>query len=253
MARPPLACFVRIVGAALLTGLVACSDSTGPGPSSFAQPAGDSVFVGRSFGIVSLSTFDHSVITAAPYKWSSSDPAVAVVDAAGTVFGLGTGRAIITAELDGHRNSLAIRIVAFRADGGAQFDAAAKGSGQNCALQTSGALYCRSVWAVESLAGFAPLGGSIQFTSLSTALSHACGLTAAGVMYCWGNNASGALATRSTSVFDTPVPMAVAGSVRFLSVTAGGLGTTADFTCGINRADSVAYCADHNGDDQTAV
>ena len=63
---------------------------------------------------------------------------------------------------------------------------------------------------------------------------HSCGITTAGVAYCWGDNGLGQLGTGTTNMSRTPV--AVAGSLRFAAISAG-----ADYTCGLTMG-SVAYC-----------
>ena len=85
-----------------------------------------------------------------------------------------------------------------------------------------------------------PVAGGLTFTSISTGSAgsdrppHACGLTASGTAYCWGNNTLGALG--NGTITSSAVPVAVAGGHVFESVSVG-----ADFTCGIVRG-AGAYC-----------
>src|SRR2546428_7623783 len=75
----------------------------------------------------------------------------------------------------------------------------------------------------------------------ATALSagpHDC-VVIGGAAYCWGANASGQLGDGSTMDSKTPVP--VAGGLRFLAVSTGGLGVELDHTCGAT-SEGVAYC-----------
>jgi alpha-tubulin suppressor-like RCC1 family protein len=85
-----------------------------------------------------------------------------------------------------------------------------------------------------------PVEGGLTFTSISTSSAasdrppHACGLTASGTAYCWGNNALGALG--NGTMRSSAVPVAVAGGHVFESISVG-----ADFTCGIVRG-AGAHC-----------
>lgn len=80
-------------------------------------------------------------------------------------------------------------------------------------------------------------GAGLSFVALTAGERHACGLTAAGAAYCWGDNYFGQLgggAGITASSSTTPVP--VAGGLAFRSLAAGVY-----FTCGVT-ADGTAYC-----------
>jgi alpha-tubulin suppressor-like RCC1 family protein len=79
-----------------------------------------------------------------------------------------------------------------------------------------------------------PVAAEIVFTSLSTGYSHACGVTRAGAVYCWGDNEKGQLGDGSTT--SSRKPVRVASVMMFRSVSAGLL-----HTCGI-AIDGRAYC-----------
>jgi alpha-tubulin suppressor-like RCC1 family protein len=71
------------------------------------------------------------------------------------------------------------------------------------------------------------VAGSHKFAHVSTDDDHACGLTAAGAVWCWGYSENGD---------GTPtVPALVAGSITFTSITIGGR------NCGM-ATDGMAYC-----------
>jgi alpha-tubulin suppressor-like RCC1 family protein len=73
------------------------------------------------------------------------------------------------------------------------------------------------------------------FVQVSPGGAHTCGLTAAGVIWCWGNNATGQLGDGTTTNRLTPVVVR-AGALRFHHVTA------ADYhTCALTT-DARAYC-----------
>jgi alpha-tubulin suppressor-like RCC1 family protein len=69
---------------------------------------------------------------------------------------------------------------------------------------------------------------------VSTGKYYACGLTAAGAAYCWGNNAHGELGNGTTTSSNVPVP--VSGGLSFASISAGYF-----YTCGVTPA-GAAYC-----------
>jgi len=68
------------------------------------------------------------------------------------------------------------------------------------------------------------------FTSLTVGSFHACGLTANGSAYCWGNNQFGQLGDSSVVSKTNPTP--VAGGLRFTSIAAGVAHTCAKTTDG---------------------
>ena len=76
--------------------------------------------------------------------------------------------------------------------------------------------------------------GEVEFETISVRMNHACGLTAAGVAYCWGYNDTGQLGTGSATSTSTPVP--IAGGLTFSLISAG-----TDHACGLTP-DQVAYC-----------
>ncbi|HEX7241992.1 MAG TPA: hypothetical protein VF263_17040 [Longimicrobiaceae bacterium] len=60
-----------------------------------------------------------------------------------------------------------------------------------------------------------PVAGGLAFRTLALGRQHACGLTTGGEVWCWGSNASGQLGNASNA--DSPVPVKVAGTLRFPS------------------------------------
>ena len=81
------------------------------------------------------------------------------------------------------------------------------------------------------------------FQAISAGSSHACGLTAQHVAYCWGRNAEGELGNPSvtascpdTDVPCSPKPVRVSGGLAFLVISAGN-----NFTCGVTTV-GTAYC-----------
>jgi alpha-tubulin suppressor-like RCC1 family protein len=81
--------------------------------------------------------------------------------------------------------------------------------------------------------------GDITFATLSVGNRHNCGVSTAGVAYCWGDNVNGNLGNGTTTSSSTPV--IVAGGLTFASVSAGRF-----HTCGVTT-DGAAYCWGQNG------
>ncbi len=134
-----------------------------------------------------------------------------------------------------------------------EFTALSAGNHHTCGTTATGAAYC---WGSNNsgqlgdgttlnqptpVAVAPPSGQStaLAFTTLSVGFSHSCGLTEAGVIYCWGGNSSGQLGDGTTSDHSRPAP--VVALVAFTAVEAG-----AAYTCGLGST-GVAYCWGFNG------
>lgn len=85
------------------------------------------------------------------------------------------------------------------------------------------------------------IAGGIQWAKLDAGSGHTCGISVGGAMYCWGANFYGTLGDGSSgSTAHKSAPTAVAGSLSFASVSAGG-----EHTCGVTTA-GAAYCWGRN-------
>src|SRR5690606_24792777 len=90
-------------------------------------------------------------------------------------------------------------------------------------------------WSNPSPVPVAKVGGkTLKFKSVSAGGLSTCGITDAGVAYCWGRNNFGQLGVGDQK--DRSRPTKVKTSVRFKSILVGD-----SQTCGIS-VDNVAYC-----------
>jgi alpha-tubulin suppressor-like RCC1 family protein len=127
-----------------------------------------------------------------------------------------------------------------------RFDALVAGGSNTCGFTPDGAIYC---WgssvagqlgaAAADICGGAPcsrtpvaLPAEPRFATLALGnSSHFCGLTSAGLAYCWGANSGGELGL-GTVGGRHDVPTAVPGGIRFKAIVVGGEHTCALATDG---------------------
>lgn len=95
----------------------------------------------------------------------------------------------------------------------------------------------------EHIVGPPPAG----FATVAAGGTFACGVTARGVGYCWGDNSQGQLGTGTTVWSATPV--AVAGGLSFMEIStgggSGGYSPVSSFACGVAMG-GTAYCWGNN-------
>jgi len=148
-----------------------------------------------------------------------------------------------------------------RVSGGLVFREIRAGSDFTCALTAVGMAYCWGADSVGQLGGGATeapdpsptlVAGGLRFRTLATGDEHACGLTDAGRVYCWGRNRRGQVGPEgreSCPVGDlvyacSTAPVPAGGGRTFAAVTAGG-----DHSCGLAVTGPV-YCWGDDGEAQ---
>ncbi len=127
--------------------------------------------------------------------------------------------------------------------GGLTFQSVSTGSDHSCGVTTAGAAYCwgfngsgllgDGTTTAASNVPVAVLGG-LTFQSVTAGGTHSCGVTTAGVPYCWGGNTNGELGDGTNT--NSNVPVGVTGGLTYQSVIAGD-----HHSCGLTTA-GAAYC-----------
>ncbi|MDP3775759.1 MAG: Ig-like domain-containing protein [Gemmatimonadales bacterium] len=129
--------------------------------------------------------------------------------------------------------------------------------GGACVLTPNGEAYCvgphgASGYGMVHFGYVGPVAvtGGLNFSAISSGVSHRCALTAAGVAYCWGANSYGQLGTVASlqdcnpdpriGLDCSPSPVPVAGGFNFARIT-----TAYSHTCALTTA-GAAYCWGEN-------
>lgn len=149
--------------------------------------------VGRSLSLVARVTdAQDRVLQGRTIEWSSSDPSVATVDAAGVVTAVSPGNAVITAEVDTIQGQAPVDVVRAPSLAGR----VAMGQIHTCALDDRGSAWC---WGgngagqlgdgtTETLALPVAAASGHSFVSLAAGEYVTCGLKASGEVFCWGSD-----------------------------------------------------------------
>ena len=144
---------------------------------------------------------------------------------------------------------------------GALSGIASVSAGQNfsCGVTSPGNVYC---WGYNNygqlginntttkktpveVLGVGGVGNLSGIVSVAGGASHACALSTAGNVYCWGYNGYGQLGVGSTTTQKVPVEVTGVGGVGHLSNIINIVGA-ADHTCAVSSAGNV-YCWGYNG------
>ena len=131
--------------------------------------------------------------------------------------------------------------------GGDVYTSVSGSENTECAIRTDGTLWC---WGDDTYGevgdgttgGFvlspAQVGAAADWTGVSAAAGHACGIQADGSAWCWGAGLRGELGDGAPAGSDTPAQ--VEGSGVWTGISAGGP-AAAGVTCGI-QADATLWC-----------
>lgn len=139
--------------------------------------------------------------------------------------------------------ALSSSVLPAEVSGGLTFAKIVAGRDHTCGVNPSSVAYCWG-WNDGRL-GTAPtsgtqirspalVSGNYIFAAVSAAYAHTCGVTTAGVGYCWGDNTQGELGIGSLT--STTAPTAVLGGLTFASISPGRY-----FSCGVTTANA-AHC-----------
>ena len=216
-------------------------DRPGSGYTLFASAAGLSGATSTPFAVTltfaavtasGLHTCGLTIVTGAAYCWG----------------GNGSG------QLGDGTKTNQLTPVLVQAPAGVSFAAVTAGAAHTCGVTAAGAAYC---WGDN---GFGQLGDGtttsqsspvlvqappgVSFAAVTGGVAHTCGVTAAGIAYCWGRNLEGQLGDGTTMNRLTPVPVQAPAGVSFAAVTAGAV-----HTCGVTAA-GTAYCWGRNVEGQ---
>jgi alpha-tubulin suppressor-like RCC1 family protein len=136
-----------------------------------------------------------------------------------------------------------------------RFISVTAGADHVCALTDRGEAYCwgsneagqLGTGSTDSLAHTRPARviGDLTFTTLAAGLTHTCGLTRDGAVFCWGANDSAQLG--DGTIRNSPTPVRVATDVKFKTIGPGGT-----HTCAVS-VDGVGYCWGGNWHGQLGV
>jgi alpha-tubulin suppressor-like RCC1 family protein len=126
------------------------------------------------------------------------------------------------------------------------FSVLAAGGSHTCAIDTGGKAWC---WGDDGFGQLGdgndgqadeyapvPVAGSLSYRALTSGFGHTCGVDTTGKAWCWGNDLDGQLGDGNDGQATDYAPVAVASSLTFASLDAGGV-----HTCGLDTSGK-AWC-----------
>lgn len=185
-----------------------------------------------------------TAIDTATFTWTSLDTTVATVDAAGLATAIRSGTATIEAQhaASGLLAGTELNVLLASAESfslGPVFGCALTGTNQVVcwgANPRGGLGFPADDWETPYAPQTIALSTSETYTQVSVGQAHACALTSAGEIYCWGSGGSGELGNGGNLDSSDPVPVTQPTGETFTDVAAGPW-----FTCAAT-ASGRAYC-----------
>jgi hypothetical protein len=188
----------------------------------------------------SLVESDSGPVASFDVDYRSLDPAIATVDPAGVVTGVGTGQTSIIGSVGRAEDTITVSVPMSFAKISAGFS--------SCGIRTDGQARC---WGLNhqgelgsGLIGLPEPGpvtpvGDLSLTLIRTSeasdSTFTCGLTEDGSAWCWGANAAGQLGRGD--VFPDPSPRKVVGGLVFVDLDVGGA-----HACALAAGSGEAFC-----------
>ena len=180
--------------------------------------------------------------------WGSANPTVGSVSASGVVTGLAGGNVIVTATSANYvQGWVNVTVLGPPPTPGFPFTFLDGGDSHSCGVAASGDGYCWG-WNYFGQLGNGHLDppttniptpqrvlGGLRFATIDGGGNHTCAVNVNGKAFCWGLSDRGQVGSGLTGG-GTTVPVAVAGTLRFSSVTTG-----LEHSCGVTTQ-AEAYC-----------
>jgi alpha-tubulin suppressor-like RCC1 family protein/uncharacterized protein YjdB len=210
------------------------------------EPTAVTLGAGQSSTLTATLKDDFSnVLTGRIVTWTSSDPAIATVDAKGVVTGVKPGTTTVLAQSGAQIATVTVTVVsAFNLrDQGLALGGNGSWEGEfTCALDQSSKAWCWGSNVYGQLGDGTGISrqvptlvaGDITFTNIAAGTNGPCALSTAGDIYCWGAGWNGQLGNGTTN--SSNIPVLVSSSKKFRAVTAGQ-----HHFCAVST-DEDAYC-----------